>query len=294
MRNIKTALRILGVMLLVSFILSIASINYLKLSKPVFLKSYVETDIAEGEDRYKLLNFDIELKYISNIEDKRKVVGILFDEAPEINFKASETEFEFARFYNYSNDNIESHGRYGIHTVFLNVDISEQKIEIDDKLILSEATVVFDDGVNIKVDLGKIVLNRNNISETPLENSGVEGSNYGYSKSIFWTKDYIQVDNIYSVLFEDTRDLFDFNINKTGDIKDRSLIYNKNENLYFVAEFHSIEDSIRKMYMYDIQPKIYFKDRNGKEYEKRVYNITYYPTFKFFDIYKYLRELGEL
>lgn len=294
MRNIKTALRISGIMILVSFILSIATTNYLKLSKPVFLKNYVETDISEGADKYKLLNFDIELKYISNIEDKRKVVGIIFDEAPEINFKASETEFEFARFYDYSNDNIESHGRYGIHTVFLNVDISEQKIEIDDKLVLSKATVVFDDGLNMKIDLGRIVLNKNNISETPLENSGVEGSNYGYSKSIFWTKEYIQVDNIYSLLFEDTRDLFDFNINKTGDIEDRSLIYNKNENLYFVAQFHSIEDPIKKMYRYDIQPKIYFKDKYGKEYEKRVYNITYYPTFKFFDIYKYLREVEEL
>lgn len=294
MRNIKIALRISGIMILVSFILSIATINYLKLSKPVFLKNYVEADIAEGENRYKLLNFDIELKYISNIEDKRKVVGILFDEAPELNINASETEFEFARFYDYSNDNIENHGRYGVHTVFLNVDTSDEKIEIDDKLVLSKATVVFDDGLNMKVDLGKIVLNKNSISETPLENSGVEGSSDGYSKSIFCTKEYIQVDNIYSLLFEDTRDLFDFNINKTGDIEDRSLIYNKNENLYFIAQFHSIEDPIKKMYRYDIQPKIYFSDRDGNEYEKRVYNITHYPTFKFYEIYKYLKEVGEL
>ena len=68
----------------------------------------------------------------------------------------------------------------------------------------------------------------------------------------------------------------------------------KNENLYFVAQFNSIDDPIKKMYRYDIQPKIYFNDKDGNEYEKRVYNITYYPTFKFSDIYKYLREVGEL
>lgn len=294
MRNIKITLRVSGIIILVSFILSIATINYLKLSKPVFFKSYVEADITEGEDRYKLLNFDIELKYISNIEDKRKVVGILFDEAPEINFNASEIEFEFARFYDYSNDNIESHGRYGIHTVFLNADILENEILIDDKLVLSNATIVFDDGLNMKVDLGKIILNKINVEETPLDNFSTEGSNYGYNRSMFKVKDYIKVSKIYSSLFEDTRELFNFNINKTGDIEGRDLIYNKNENLYFVAQFNYIDDPIKKMYRYDVQPKIYFSDRDGNEYEKRVYNITYYPTFKFYNIYKYLREVGEL
>ena len=142
MRNIRTALRISGIMILLSFIVSLVTIYYLKLDNPVFLKNYVEVDVAEGENRYNLLNFDIELKYISNVEDKRKVMEIVFYEAPELNFKASETNFQFARFYDYSNDNIESYGRYGIHTVFLNLDISEEKFEINEKLVLSKATIV--------------------------------------------------------------------------------------------------------------------------------------------------------
>lgn len=295
MRSIKTALKVSGSLIFLSFLISISILYYLKLDKPVFLKSYKDVEVFENEEGFLILDYDIEIKYISNREDKRKVSSIIFKDVSELSFYASETNsMGMVKYYNYYNDNIESYGRYGIHTVFLNLNSQNYGYNLSNDIVLSEATVIFDDGLTIDVDLGKIVLFRNKFAETPLGNSSISGSSDGYSQSVFWTKEYIQISKIYSTLFEDTRDLFDFNVNKTEDLDDRDLIYNKNENVFFISQFHYIDDPIKKLYTFDVKPNIYFNDRNGNQYEKRVYDITYYPRFNFYDIYRYLRETGEI
>ncbi|MDY2631289.1 MULTISPECIES: hypothetical protein [unclassified Clostridium] len=295
MRNIKTALKISGSLILLSFILSISIIYYLKLDNPVFLKNYIDVNYYEYENMYTLSGFDIELKYIANIEDKRKVVSVIFEEAPELNFYASENGKKGAiQLYENTNDNIESYGRYGIHTVFLNFNLPKEGYKLDETIKLSKAKVKFDDELVLDVDLGKIILSKINKEASPLERPSLTGSSDGYSQLFFWVKDYIQVSKIYSQLFEDTRDLFDFNINKVGDIEERDLIYNKGDNLFFTSQFNNIDDPIKKLYTYDIKPIMYFKDRMGKEYEERIYNITYNPYFTFYNIYRYLVEMEEI
>lgn len=295
MRNVKTALKISGSLILLSFLLSISIIYYLKLDNPVFLKNYIDVDYYEYENMYTLSGIDIELKYIANIEDKRKVVSVIFEEAPELNFYASENDkMGVMQFYENTNDNIESYGRYGIHTVFLNFNLPKEGHKLDETIKLSKAKVKFDDELVLDVDLGKIILSKINKEASPLERPGLTGSNDGYSQLFFWVKDYIQVSKIYSPLFEDSRDLFDFNINKVGNIEERDLIYNKGDNLFFTSQFNNIDDPVKKLYTYDIKPIMYFKDRIGKEYEERIYNITYNPYFTFYNIYKYLVEVGEI
>lgn len=300
MGNIKTALKISGTLILLSFLLSISILYYLKLDNPVFLKSYKDIEVVENEGNYITSGYDIEIKYIANIEDNRKVSSIVFKEAPNLNFYVSENSpMGMVQFFDYSNDNIESHGRYGIHTVLLNLNSHNYGNDLDDDIVLREATVTFNDGFTMDVDLGKLVLYKykspqENLDNEVLHGHSIESSSDGISKSGFYVKKYIQVSDIYSKLFEHTRDLFDFNINKIGGLENRDLIYNANDNLYFTSQFNFIDDPERKLYSYDIRPVIYFKDRDGKEYEKRVYNMTYKPLFNFIDIYKYLRETGEI
>lgn len=300
MRNIKTAVKISETLILVSFLISISIIYYLKLDNPVFLKCYKDIEVVENEGRYMTTSYDIAIKYISNIEDERSVVEIVFKEAPNLNFYVREnSQMGIMQFYDYSNDNIEGYGRYGIHTVFLNLDSHNYGYDLDDDIVLREATVTFDDGFTMDVDLGKLVLYRykssqENLGDEILKGYSTESSTDGRSKSGFYVSKYIQVSDIYSKLFEHTRDLVDFNINKVGGLDDRELIYNANDNLYFTSQFNYIDDPERKLYSYDIRPVIYFKDRDGKEYEKRVYNVTYNPFFNFHNIYNYLREMGEI
>lgn len=295
MRSIKTALKISGSLIFLSFVISILILYYLKLDKPVFLKSYKDVEVFENEGNFLTQGYDVEIKYISNREDKRKVSSIIFKDAPELNFYASETSsMGIVEFYNYHNDNIESYGRYGIHTVFLNLNSQSYGYDLSKDIVLSEATVIFDDGLTMDVDLGKVVLFKNKFVETLLANPSTSSSSDGYRQSVFWAKEYIQISKIYSRLFEDTKDLFDFNVNKNGNLDDRDLIYNKNEYVFFISQFHYIDDPIKKLYTFDIKPNIYFNDRNGNEYEKRVYDIIYYPKFNFYNIYRYLREVGEI
>lgn len=300
MGRVKNALKISGILILISFFISILIVSYLKLDNPVFLKSYKDIEIMESEGTFRTSGYDIEIKYIANIEDKRKVSSIVFKDAPNLNFYASEDRpMGIVGFYNYSNDNIEGYGRYGVHTVFINLDSYNYEYDLDYYIVLSEATVIFDDGFTMDVDLGNLVLYKYESSKENLENEilnlyRLESSGDGISKSGFYVKEYIQVENIYSKLFEDTRDSITFNINKSGGIEDRDLIYNANDNLYFVSQFNNIDDQERKLYSYDIRPIIYFKDKNGKSYEKRVDNVNYNPIFNFYDIYKYLKEVGEI
>lgn len=300
MRNIKTALKISGTLILLSFLISVSIIYYLKLDNPVFLKSYKDIEIVEKEENYITSDYDIVIKYIANIEDERMVSSIVFKDAPNLNFYVRENSpMGMMQFYDYSDNNIEVHGRYGIHTVFLNLSAYNYEYNLDNDIVLREATITFNDGLTMDVDLGKLVLykyksSKENLGDEILNSYSSESSSDGMSKSGFYVSKYIQVSDIYSKLFEHARDLFDFNINKTGGLEERDLIYNANDNLYFTSQFKYIDDPERRLYSYDIRPVIYFKDRDGKEYEKRVYNVAYNPLFSFYDIYKYLREIGEL
>ena len=300
MRNIKTSLKISSIMILISLILSISIVYYLKLDKPVFLKSYQDIEVMQNDLNYLNTYYDIEIKYIANSEDKRKVSSIVFKEAPELYFYVSENNpIGVVQFYDYSNDNISNYGRYGIHTVFLNLSLQSSVYDLDEDIILKEATIRFDDGLTMDVDLGKLVLykydlSKEKINDEILHEQGREISTNGISKSGFYVNKYIQVSDVYSKSFEYTRDLIDFNINKTGELEDQNLIYNANDNLYFTCKVKDIDDPEKKLYGYNIKPNIYFKDRSGKEYTKRINTINYKPNFNFNDIYKYLKKMGDI
>ncbi|MDV4150987.1 hypothetical protein R0131_09070 [Clostridium sp. AL.422] len=298
MKNIKTALKISSLLILISFLLSILIQNYIKLDSPVFLKNYLDVDYYEYKDRYSLSGINIELKYITNNGENKNVISVVFEEAPELNFYARENNniglMQMYNDSNYSNINVEKYGYYSIHTVYLDFEIPKESIKLDNVIKLSKAKITFEDGDSIDVDLGKIILSKNSQEESLLERPSLSGSSDGYSQLFYWVKDYIQVSKIYSLLFEDTEDLFQYNINKAGNLEDRDLIYNAKENLFFTSQFSYIDDPIKKLYTYDIKPNMYYKDREGKEYVERIYNITYSPNFSFYNIYRYLVETGEI
>ena len=89
MRNIKNALKISGTLILLSFLMSVSIIYYLKLDNPVFLKSYKDIEVVENEGNYITSGYDIVIKYIANIEDERMVSSIVFKDAPNLNFYVS-------------------------------------------------------------------------------------------------------------------------------------------------------------------------------------------------------------
>ena len=188
MKNINKALKISIALIGLSLIITLLVLSKLKLDKPIFLKNYKEVELMENEEVYSISGFDIELKYIANIKDKRKVSSVTFKEAPELNFYASENNsMGLMSSYDYSNDNIESHGRYGVHTVFLSLNSQKYDYEFDKELELSEATVTFDDGLTMEVDLGKVILYKYDMDKYDYDKKilkwhSVQSSNDGISK----------------------------------------------------------------------------------------------------------------
>lgn len=295
MRDIKKSLKISILLIIISLIISIGIKFSLKIDKPVFLKSYFDVIYYEDEDKYSLSGYSIELKYITNNGDKSKLVDIVFDKAPYLELNVGENQgVGLQAFYSYENNNIKSYGPYDIHTVFIDLNMSRRNKELEDIIELDKAKVYFDNGKIMEVDLGKIILSKYKGNESPLDFIGVNSSSDGSSQSIFNVTDNIFVSKVYSPLFEYSRDLFEFNIDKLGYLEGQDVVYNKNEYLYFTSQFHNIEDPSKKLSSYDIKPNIYFEDKNGNEYMKEVQNISYSPNFNFKDIYIYLKSQGEL
>lgn len=282
MRDIKKVLKISIVLIMSSLIISIAIKFSLKIDNPVFLKSYLDVNYYENEDMYSLYGYSIELKYITNNGDKSKVVDIIFDQAPYLELDVSENQgIGLPAFYSYENNNIQTYGPYDVHTVFIDLNMSRRNKKLEDVIELDKAKVQFDNGKIMEVDLGKIILSKYKGNESPLDSIGMNGSSDGSSQSIFYVTDNIFVSKVYSPLFEYSRDLFEFNIDKLGYLEEQDVVYNKYEHLYFTSQFHNIEDPSRKLSSYDIKPNIYFQDKNGNEYMKEVQNISYSPNFNF-------------
>ena len=295
MKNVKKSLIISISLIIVSLIISIGMKSSLKIDNPVFLKSYLDVNYYENEDMYSLYEYSIELKYITNNGDKSKVLDIVFDKAPYLELNVGEDQsIGIPAFYSYENNNIESYGPYDIHTVFIDLDMSRRNKKLEEVIELDKAKVYFDNGESMDVDLGKIILSKYNENQSPLDFNGMNGSSDGSSQSIFYVTDDILVSKVYSPLFEYTRDIFNFNIDKLGYLEEKELIYNKLEHLYFTSQFYNIEDPSKKLNTYEIKPTIYFKDKNGKDYTKKVNNIDYKPYFNFKDIFRYLKSQGEL
>jgi hypothetical protein len=108
---LKTGIIFIGIV----FAICLFSIYYFQLEEPVFLKHYYEISAAKNADTWESEPFS--LQYITNITDKRKVIGIFFKEAPDLYFYASEDYHSISTFtFNNQNGNIQD--EILIHRVF--------------------------------------------------------------------------------------------------------------------------------------------------------------------------------
>ena len=282
-------------LIILSLIISVIVINKLTLDKPVFLKVYKDVDINKGESGYVLNEWDMSFKYISNIKDERKIVSIGFKEVPDLKFDVIQSyNNSFGFINNIENGNGEIYGRYQVNTFYIQLSPMVDISQIEKETILKEATILFNDNLTMDVDLGKIVLYKIDNSNYVLEGQSSSSSTDGSSRTIYSLKKDIEIVDIYSALFDETRDLFDFSLSKHDDINSSDKIYAEKDYLYLNSMFYEIEDIERKLYSYDIKPIIYFKDKEGNELKQRVYNINREPIFTYKDIYLYLKSKGEI
>ena len=277
-------LKISLTLIMLSLIIVIMLIGKLRLEKPVFLINYCEIGTYEIGDKYSLGEERFKLKYISNVDDTRRVVRITFKEAPDIDFFAT----EYNRWSNVigsidENSNVNKYGRYGIHTV--NVTCHSFNYEdYSEELVLSEATVEFDDGLKMDVDLGKIVLYKEKNNPVALEHFSAQTS-----------------DNIESPLIEEASKIFDFNTKLTpwGESKEKEYekgkTIKKDSIIICSSNYKSSEDILEDYKVYDIKPKIWFINDYDDRYSWRYYEMSnHHRKYTYYGLYKYLKARGEI
>lgn len=301
MNKNSNKLKIALILIIISSLVSIVSIINLRVDKPVFLMNYCEIGTYENEGIYSVYEGSFNLQYIANVEDQRHVVGITFKEAPNTYFFASEySEIGSTIFFEEDNSNVVKYGRYGVHTVY--VSCPDFKYNDDsDELVLTEATLEFDDGLKLDVNLGKIVLYKEKNTPVALDHIGSKSSTDGLSSTIFKVKEDMKIEKVDSTLFEDASEVFDFNISTSEYGESREVDYikdttiKKDSIINFSSTYNGSNNILEDYTIYDIRPKIYFVNEYNDRYSVRYYNMTnnnlYYSNYR---IFKYLKARGEL
>ena len=306
MSDYNKILKISIIVIMLSVVISIISISKLRIDKPVFLNNYLEVAINEYEDTYSLGDGSLILQYISNVDDNKYVTGITFKELPNTYFYASEYDQFYEKiFYDGKNKNINEYGRYGIHTV--GITCPELKYEDNQKeIVLTNATVEFNDGSNMDIDLGKIVLYKDSNIPTALEGNSYTASSNGTASTTFRVKENVKIEKVESALYEECEEMFDFNItymefNSINEVNYEEGQTIKDNSLIKISSKYNGSDDILKMYtLYNISPNIYFINEHNDEYAYRYnnmesFNVRNYDSFyDSYGIYKYLKARGEL
>lgn len=287
-------------------LISIVVISKMKIDKPVFLKNYREISTYEYDGRYSIDEGFFNLQYITNIYDTRYVTGITFKGMSDTYFFATEYNQVYGlSFYEGENPNVNKHGRYALHTVYISC--PDLKYEDNQKeIILTSAIVEFNDGSNMEIDLGKILLYKASGTPVALEGISYSSSSDGIASVTFRVKEDVQIEKIESTLLKDVSEIFDFNIsfmdydkNMVVDYEEGKII-EENSLVTISSKYNGSNDILKSYTLYEISPKIYFVNENNDRYTYRYNNMTSYNVrnyssfYNFYGIYEYLKAREEL
>lgn len=267
------------------------------LEKPVFLKMYVEEYTSGDENLSVLENFEI--RYITNISDSRKVMEIEFEEEPDIEVTVSHWPkgggmFSFFNNNNYNNQSRDIYGRYALNTIYIDMNLNNIDREFNETE-LNNAKVKFNDGSTLDINLGRIIIYKNERKNNYIDSISSGSSSDGTSSFEGRVTKAIKLLEVKSPLLEDLKDYFDLSIGDTDYRKVSGVKYEKDKSLAINAKFIAPKDIVSKYTFYDIKPKLYYEDIEGNISYTRIYNINYTPyDFDIRGIIKYLRTRGEI
>ncbi len=292
---IKWGLIFIGISLILTMVLAMAY----KLENPVFLKMYIQESIYSNENSESVNNF--ELKYITNISDKRKVVGIDFKEEPNIQAIVSDNHLggiSFSSFYN-NNPNEqrgEVYGRYLVNTVYLDLNLSNINKNLN-QFEINNMKIRFDDGSTLDTNIGRIILQREEMKHenTDYSNSGAGSSSDGTAFCEYIINKDIKLLSMDSILLNELEEYFQISV---GEIDYKEILgakYEKDTMLIINSKWKFPKSIAQKYSYYNIHPKLYYEDDKGNKGYIPIYNIKHRPySFDLKEIFNYLKSRGEI
>lgn len=289
---LKKGIILVSLILIISIFIS----SYLKLDKPVFLKSYI--------DRYFLISYENQnsdanfiIRYITNIDDSRVVNHIEFEEYPNLNINASEYNPFGFNFFNEGNETPgQAVGRYSVREIYISIDAINMENQNDD-IHLKKAKVYFSDGSMEEVDIGEVVLyleDEINASDH-FEFMRVKSSSDGLNTSQERLNENIELIKMEGQSLERFKDLVEIKIG-SKDYRDiAGDQYKTGDYLTIDTVFEMPQDPELRMYNYDLRPELFYKDSQDNIFTYRLHNLDYRKhSFEFLEIINFLRARGEI
>lgn len=293
-------LKIGMILIAISLIISIGVASYLRLDRPVFLKSYIERPmpLTDEEGRHNL-NAQFIIRYITNADDARVVNHIEFEDYRDL--YASATEYSHHGFQFFNDNNVQTPGqrvgRYRVRDVAVTVGVHNAE-EKNEDISLTRAKVYFSDGhEEEEVDIGEWILYPDDRMNRPdhFQHMMSRGSSDGISIVQEKLKDNIELIKMESSLLNKYEDFLEISVG-ARDYRDiAGEKYETDGYLKMESVFKTPEDPELRMYDYDIKPRLHYRDSEGNSFIYRLYNLDYRKYgFEFLEIIKFLRARGEL
>lgn len=292
-----------GLMLItLSLIFTIGFSLVYKLKAPVFLKMYVEQPMSNDPNLNVIENF--KLNYITDVSDKRRIIDIQFKEEPNMEVFVSDRPAG-GGFSPFSNHNFNSqqgdiYGRYIIKSIYLRMELNDINKEFFE-VALNNGRVTFDDGSTQDIDLGEIILYKDErrIEDTDYKPTfsfvSTSGSSDGTSTSQLEVNEDINLIEVKSPILYNVKNYIEISIDDIDYSQISGLEYEKGKVLNAYSKFEPPEDIVNKYTVYDMKPKLYYENKDGKISYTRIYNIDYIPyNFDLIGIFNYLRARGEI
>ncbi|WP_422484893.1 hypothetical protein [Gudongella sp. DL1XJH-153] len=283
--------RLLKIVLAAVGALSVAclvAILYLALDEPVFLKHYYDIRTYEENEHMQEISFN--LVYITNVGENRTVTQISFLESPEMIIHAS--EYSHINSFPWGSDqaNIpgEVHGRYSVRTIYCQVDLFAENVEIDGK-VLSQANVYFSDGSKMNVDLGELQLYVHRTMDQSFEGMSSSGSSDGSSSTRYRATEEATLVSVESPMLHRFADRLDLKINDHVIDGIKGLKIEEGKYMEVKSKLYTGGDPLNVYSMIDLHPEIIYMNAAGDRRSLRFYNVdSLYHSFNFMDIYRYL------
>ncbi len=300
-----------GLMLIIlSLIFTIGFSLVYKLKTPVFLKMYVERSMTDYPNLNLVENF--ELKYITDVSDKRRIIDIQFKEEPNMEVFVSDRPagggFSPFNNHNFNNQQDGIYGRYIIKPIYLRMELNDINKEFFE-VTLNNAKITFDDGSTQNIDLGEIILykdeRREDTDSKPTfdfvsgssSSSFINGDNLSSRTSTtgLEVNEDINLTEVKSPILDNVKDYIEISIDDIDYSQISGVEYEKGKVLNAYSKFEPPEDIVNKYIVYDMKPKLYYENKDGKISYTRIDNIDYIPyNFDLLGIFNYLRARGEI
>lgn len=250
-----------------------------RVEEPIMLPVCMEVGVDKSDWDESTGEVHIQLYYLTDNRFDDSVIGITFPKRPDLMSSGSESSNQFF----YSNDSLygnesmnvyRQYGRYDIHQI--NVDISS--IPLEKEIKLTKAELLWLSGERTMVDIGTVYLYKNDYEQNTLISQYSSSGTDGLSVLGMEVTEDITVESIESPLFFyfDGKCTFHINGNmyQVSELNNLDLEFKKGDYLEIRVSTQGIRNQeFNPYYFIEIQPKILFKEKNGKQAYVRIYNI---------------------